>query len=1014
MPLGLTRVHDEPASGPRTVHLRQRSSPGSWPLKDPLGWFHVLPDRHPHSSRLAIMTLSLKVLAVLLVSVLDVAHAGIDPVSVYPQMPDDPDAYVLTSELFGVHADGRHDDTAALQRAIDLVGADEGGGVLFVPPGTYLLSDTVYVWPGVRLLGFGPDRPVFTLAENTPGFQEGDDRYLLFFSGGRASDPSAPPRDGTPGTFYSALSNIDIDIKHGNPAAAAVRFHVAQHCFLSHMDLRLGDARAGLVDIGNLVESLRFEGGQIAIDTARSAPGWPITVLDCTFENQKVAAIRTREAGLSVVRPTIRNVPAAVVMDVDTPDQLWISDGRFENITGPAIVISRPQSARTQVSIENIACSNVPVFASLRGSDSQTTAPDQRYLVGSFTHGLHLGGAGSPRKILTRVDIQRTDVLPPAIESDVPRLPPPSTWMNVRSLGAVGDGKADDTTALRNAIATHRVLYFPPGWYNVSEPLELRSDTILIGLHPALTIINLPNDTPAFEGGGPSVPIISAPRDGTNIVSGIGVYAGERNPRAVAMKWSAGEHSMIDDVRFHGGHGTRIPGREYSRYGDRDHWNTQAASLWVTSGGGGTLKNIWTPNPHARSGLVVSDTSTPGRLYAMSAEHHVDHEVIIENAANWRFFALQFEEEREEGPKTLPLKINNCDNLLFANTFFYRVVSSFVPAPFAITVEDSTDVRFRNVHVYSNSKVSFDNSVYDADTDARVRDPEFAVLDLPSLTTPSLSASIPASRVIKLADGFHNIAGLAVGPGGDVYFADARKNDVHRWSRALQTVEHVRRVPERPEQLAFDAAGNLLVIAYEGDGTVLVFDPEVADSPVRRIAPQPAVSRPGGMAVLPVSHWASGESFMEAAAAEPSAHYVAPDGETFIPASHTFTSGATMWGVKLDPLLRTFGVARAEPGRPFYVTNEHDLRTYVFDVQQDGSLTNGRLFVEEGGECITTDLNGNVYIAAGQILVFNPSGERIGVIHVPQRPTCLVFGGSDDRMLYIAARTGLYAVPIER
>lgn len=960
------------------------------------------------------MMLSLKVLAFLLVSVLNPAYAGFDSVSVYPQMPDDPDAHILTSERHGVHADGRHDDTAALQRAIDLVGADEGGGVLFVPPGTYLLSDTVYVWPGVRLLGFGPDRPVFKLAANTPGFQEGEDRYLLFFSGGRASDPSQPPRDGTPGTFYSALSNIDIEIMHGNPAAAGVRFHVAQHCFLSHMDLRLGDARAGLVDIGNLVESLRFEGGQIAIDTARSAPGWPIAVVDCVFEGQKVAAIRTREAGLTVVRPTIRDVPSAVVMAEDTPDQLWISDGRFENITGPAIVISRPQSARTQVGIENIACSDVPVFASFRGSDSETTAPGERYLVGSFTHGLHLGGHESPREISTQVDIRPIDALPPLVASDVPALPPPSTWINVRTLGAVGDGKADDTAALRDAISEHRVLYFPRGWYNISDTLALRPDTVLIGLHPALTVINLPNDTPAFAGEGSAVPIISAPQAGSNIVSGIGVYAGERNPRAVAMKWSAGEHSMIDDVRFHGGHGTRIPGRAYSRYGDRDHWNTQPASLWVTAGGGGTLKNIWTPNPHARSGLHVSETSTPGRLYAMSAEHHVDHEVIVENAANWKFFALQFEEEREEGPKTLPLEIDSCDNLLFANTFFYRVVSSFVPAPYAITVEDSTGIRFRNVHVYSNSKVSFDNSVYHADKDARVRDPEFAVLDLPSVSTPSLSPSIPSSRVVRLADGFHNIAGLAVGPGGDVYFADARKNDVHRWSGALETVEHVRRVPERPEQLAFDADGNLLVIAYEGEGTVLSFDPTVADSPVRRIAPQPAMSRPDGAPLVPVSHWASGEAFMEAAAAEPSVHYVAPDGETFIPASHTFTSGATMWGVKLDPLLRTFGIARAEPGRPFYVTNEHDLRTYVFDVQQDGSLTNGLLFVEEGGESVTTDRNGNVFIAAGEILVFNPSGERIGVIHVPQRPTSIVFGGPDRRTLYVAARSALYAVSIEQ
>jgi glucose/arabinose dehydrogenase len=66
--------------------------------------------------------------------------------------------------------------------------------------------------------------------------------------------------------------------------------------------------------------------------------------------------------------------------------------------------------------------------------------------------------------------------------------------------------------------------------------------------------------------------------------------------------------------------------------------------------------------------------------------------------------------------------------------------------------------------------------VYDAHTDTEVRDPEFAVLDLPPAAAPVLPATVPAERVTKLADGFHNIAGIATAPNGDVYFADARKH----------------------------------------------------------------------------------------------------------------------------------------------------------------------------------------------------------------------------------------------
>jgi hypothetical protein len=43
----------------------------------------------------------------------------------------------------------------------------------------------------------------------------------------------------------------------------------------------------------------------------------------------------------------------------------------------------------------------------------------------------------------------------------------------------------------------------------------------------------------------------------------------------------------------------------------------------------------------------------------------------------------------------LPLRIDGCRNLLFANAFFYRFVSSFVHAPYAVTVTDSREFRQR-------------------------------------------------------------------------------------------------------------------------------------------------------------------------------------------------------------------------------------------------------------------------------------------------------------------------------
>ena len=59
-------------------------------------------------------------------------------------------------------------------------------------------------------------------------------------------------QDANPGTFYSAISNIDIEIQDGNPGASAVRSRYAQHCFLAHMEIRTGSGIAGIHEAGNV------------------------------------------------------------------------------------------------------------------------------------------------------------------------------------------------------------------------------------------------------------------------------------------------------------------------------------------------------------------------------------------------------------------------------------------------------------------------------------------------------------------------------------------------------------------------------------------------------------------------------------------------------------------------------------------------------------------------------------------------------------------------------------------
>ncbi|NLE74737.1 MAG: hypothetical protein GX604_08945, partial [Actinobacteria bacterium] len=91
--------------------------------------------------------------------------------SIFPVQPNDPKAYVFTADEFGADSSGEGDNTAAMQAAIDKLEAEVKNGIIFIPEGTYRFAGTVQLWRGIRLIGYGAQRPVFTVADNTPGFQ---------------------------------------------------------------------------------------------------------------------------------------------------------------------------------------------------------------------------------------------------------------------------------------------------------------------------------------------------------------------------------------------------------------------------------------------------------------------------------------------------------------------------------------------------------------------------------------------------------------------------------------------------------------------------------------------------------------------------------------------------------------------------------------------------------------------------------------------------------------------------
>ncbi|MRG46405.1 gluconolaconase [Chitinophaga sp. SYP-B3965] len=952
--------------------------------------------------------------------------------SFYTQKPEDPQAVYFTPN--------GTDISDQLQTAINQLKKDKNFGIIFIPEGTYFISKTIYIPTAIRLIGYGKNRPVIALKKNAPGFQEenqkdkGKATYMFWFTSSLV-EPGGNINDAGASTFYSALSNIDLKIEAGNPAAVALRTHFAQHSFIAHCNIEIGKGKAGLFDIGNMMEDVKFFGGEYGIYTTKASPGWQFMMMDTYFEGQRKTAIKTQQAGFTIVRMEIKNVPAAIQVDSNYWEKIFIEDARFENISGPAIVLSNEDNANMQLNIRNLVCNKVPILLRSPKYDTAMKAPASMYAVKRLVYGLQMDDLHKEPEYKSICEAEPLKSMPAAFVSDIPQLPAMTEWVNLKTLGAAGDGITDDTKAIQKAIDEHRVIYVPQGSYRISQTLQLKPNTVMIGLHPIATNFALTENAPAFGSFGAPKAMVEAPAGGTNILTGIGLYTGESNYRAVGCKWMAGAQSMVDDVKLIGGHGSIRPGpmvswkwqeRQTERRPGMDQlWDTQYWSLWVTNNGGGIFKNIWSASTYATSGFYANNTSTRGRIYAMSVEHHVRNEVRFKDVSNWNVYALQLEEESQESSECQPLEIDGCKDMTFANLYMFRVIRVKVPHPYSVRTWNCSNLEMLNIHNYSQIKYTTDNPLYDMNTGIEVRPTELARLYISGSSPKNLSGNVQL-----LAKGFEFAIGLCADSKGNIYFGEQRMKRVYKWSPAMESLQLVADFPWEPLSLACDANDNLLVVfrynpqpgfmingqpekyqnppdasgtSFSGWGNsgfgslVYSVDPERPEETLK-ILDKVAMGSVNNIhkALYPSNRWRDYHDFNRVTLNRNEECWVAPDGKTIIPVCYD--------------LARSCALVEAFPGKPLFAVDEYDKRTVKYQVDTQGYLSDLRYFAEKGEFSSVPDAQGNVWVADGDIYSFDAAGKQQQSLRVPERPSSLAIVG---KTLYFTGRTALYRTTIK-
>jgi len=114
------------------------------------------------------------------------------------------------------------------------------------------------------------------------------------------------------------------------------------------------------------------------------------------------------------------------------------------------------------------------------------------------------------------------------------------------------------------------------------------------------------------------------------------------------------------------------------------------------------------------------------------------------------------------------------------------------------------------------------------------------------------------------------------------------------------------------------------------------------------------------------------------------------------------------------------GLAFSPDGKKLYVDDSQERNIRVYDFHPDGSISNGRIFASEAqpGKGVPDGMKlhdkGNLYVTGPEgIWVWDPQGQHLGTIILPEQPANLTWGDPDYRTLYITATKSVYKLRTE-
>jgi glucan 1,3-beta-glucosidase len=604
---------------------------------------------------------------------------------------------------YGAVGDGSTDDTAAINKAVSdgnrcgekCDSSTTSPALVYFPPGTYMISEPIIQYYYTSFVGDALQLPTLKAMPTFKGMAVID------------ADPYIPGGNGAnwftnQNNFYRQVRNFIIDIS-APEQAAGIHWQVSQATSIQNVvfNMAKGAKGAGQKGIfqdngsGGFMTDLVFNGGAIGAFlgsqqfTTRNMTfndcdtgiymnwNWLWTMKSNTFNNCKV--------GLDMANsPANQTVGSVIMLDskfVNTP--IGVNTSFSSNsipVTGGSLVLDNVDFTGTKTAVQD---SKAKVL--LAGGKTITGWAQGHALAAGGTQGRVQGDiSNAPQKPASLIGkngfFERSK---PQYEGvDV------SKFISLKTAGAKGDGKTDDTDAIKKAIAGLKdgeIIFADHGSYIIS-------DTITIPAAKNVKIVGEVYST--FLITGPNFGDMNSPKAAFQI----GEKSGDKGsfemsdciistqgpaPGGILMEWNINAENGqagLWDVHFRVGgfEGTKLQSSNCKKSPDSKHPANPDCigsfmQLHVTKSSNGYFENVWLwtadheldQNDHSQidiyngRGMLV-ESQGPVWFYGTASEHSVMYQYQFQGAKDIFYGAIQTETPyfQPNPDATTPFKTN--------------------------------------------------------------------------------------------------------------------------------------------------------------------------------------------------------------------------------------------------------------------------------------------------------------------------------------------------------------------